>query len=68
MRQTGSISVGVRSRGEKGRHREAGGPQQSSESQGAGERGCPVGLLPQNHPQPVQGDDSDRLQRHDDEA
>lgn len=68
VRQTGSISVGVRSHGEESGHGEAGGPQQGRERQRAREGGRPVRLLPQNHAQSVQSDDGHRLQGHDDEA
>lgn len=66
--QAGPVPARVRSHGEERRHGEAGRPQQGGERQRAGEGRGAVGLLPQNHAQPVQGDDRYRLQRHDDEA
>jgi len=66
--QAGPVSTRVRSHGEEGGHGEAGRPQQGGEGQRAGEGGGAVGLLPQNHAQPMQSDDGDRLQGHDDEA
>lgn len=68
VRQAGSIPARVRSHGKEGGHGEAGCPQQGGEGQRAGEGGGTVGLLPQNHAQSMQRNDSDRLQGHDDEA
>ena len=69
--QTGHGKAEVRLagfQGGQGGEGETGGPEEQSEEQGAGEGGRAVGLLPQHHAEPVQGNHRHCLEGHDDEA
>lgn len=68
MRQARPGAPWVRSQSNQSCQREAGGPQQRREGQGTRERGRAVGLLTQNHAEPMQSDHRHRLEGHDNEA
>lgn len=70
-RQTGhgKAEVGLAGfQGAQGGQSETGGPEKQGEKHGAGKGGRAIGLLPQHHAEPVQGDHGHGLEGHDDEA
>lgn len=65
----GKAEVGLAGfQGAQGGKSETGGPEKQSEEQGAGKGGCAIGLLPQHHAEPVQGNHCHGLEGHDYEA